>query len=199
MISLLRGTIISIELRSATIDVSGVGYEVYCSHGCLETLEISRSATVVIYTDVKEDSITLYGSKDLVEKQVFLLLKRVKGVGSRTASDILSRIDKLELLRAIGSGDIAKLQSVKRVGKKLAERLVVELKELVSQFALESRASKLEIEVLPLEPYRDAFDALRSLGFAAVDAERALSSVRAQGLAESIDSAGIIREALKYV
>src|SRR3990167_1206675 len=125
MISRLRGTVIDSTLDTLTLDVQGVGYEIYPTSSCREALAVGEEADVVIYTDVKEDSITLYGFRDRLEKQAFLLLKTVKGVGSKSAADIISRLDKIALFRAIASGDLARLQSVRGVGKKTAERIVV--------------------------------------------------------------------------
>ena len=112
MISSLKGTVAEISGAQVTLEVHGVGYELRCSQACLAALSEGQAAALVVYTDVKEDSISLYGFADRLEKQVFLLLTKVKGVGARTASDILSRVDKVELLRIIGAGDLARLQAV---------------------------------------------------------------------------------------
>lgn len=200
MISALRGKVIFQEGRSLTLDVSGVGYDLYCSRSSIEQLEPGKESSFVIYTDVKEDSITLFAFRDNLEKRVFLLLKQVKGIGSRIASDILSQMDKLDLLRAIGSGDTAKLQSARGVGRKLAERVVVELKEKVAQHLLENRSSNLNIEVSTSNaPISDALEALKALGFAHADADRALKAASSELAGAPTDSADLIRRSLKYV
>ncbi len=197
MIGRLAGKVVEVSSHGALIDVHGVGYEVRCSRACLDSLSLGSETTLVIHTDVREDAITLYGFADTLERQVFSLLKLVSGVGSKTASDIISRIDKLELLRAIGSGDTAKLQQVKGIGRKLSERIVVELKEKVSEFALEGRQPALMVERVEERPLEDAVEALRSLGFTAKDAERALKQALSQSGAKS--AGDLIREALKFV
>ena len=94
MISMLQGTVFSIEGAIVTLDVGGVGYEVQCSRACVASLGRGETATLVISTQVKEDSIKLYGFADRLEKRVFHMLTLVKGVGARSASEIISQIDK---------------------------------------------------------------------------------------------------------
>ena len=198
MISSLHGTVEDISLDVATISVNGVGYEVFCTAACAASIEVGSSARIVVYTDVKEDSIRLYGFSDRTERQVFLLLIKVTGVGSRSAVDILSRIDKLELLRIIGAGDTARLQQVKGVGRKTAERIVVELKDKVSEFAEAAAGVRREGTMEAAGALQDALAALVALGFPRRDAERALGG--AQGsLRDSMSAGDIVREALRHI
>lgn len=201
MIALLTGIPIHFANNLVTLDVNGVGYEVVCSKSCLENLHLEKVEKVVIYTDVKEDAICLYGFLNYQEKQVFLLLKKVNGVGSKTASDIISRVSPLELMRAIGAGDVAKLQSIKGIGKKTAERIVVELRDLVSQ-GLDLPNSNLNssIEVSSQsQSFEDAISALQALGFIRKDAEKAVNLAKQQGLAAKASTGEIVREALRFV
>ncbi|MBN8551200.1 MAG: Holliday junction branch migration protein RuvA, partial [Deltaproteobacteria bacterium] len=126
MFAKLKGIVDEVEASRVTLDVNGVGYELFCSGGCVSQLERGREAAIIVFTDVNENSIRLYGFADALEKQVFLLLTTVKGVGSRTAMEIVSCVDKVELLRAIAAQDLKRLQSIKGVGKKTSERIVVE-------------------------------------------------------------------------
>ena len=205
MIAKLTGKISEIFNSTVTIDVNGVGYEVFCSQECIQSLQIDHNAVITIYTDVKEDSISLYGFKDSQEKQVFLLLRKVKGVGARTGSQIISRVNKLELLRIIGSSDLTKLQSIKGIGKKLAERIIVELRDQVAEFVNEQVSSSVLFDPAINEPYNDALSALQALGFSRKDAENAINQVKASGVigvgksSKDNDSGNIVREALKYV
>lgn len=89
MIAQLRGTVVEIGGPTLTLDVNGVGYEVIGSRSLLEKVELGATHQVVIYTDVKEDSIRLFGFTDALEKQVFLMLLKVSGVGSKTALDLV--------------------------------------------------------------------------------------------------------------
>lgn len=199
MIGSLTGTVKDIDLFTVLIDVNGVGYEVECTEATLQKLEIGGEISLVIFTDVREDAIVLFGFADKSEKQVFLLLQKVKGVGARTASQIISRIDKVELLRIIGAGDLTRLQSVRGIGKKLAERIIVELKDLVADHAMgrqQRLGSMIEVRA---EPYQDAISALEALGFSKRDAERAVTEVRNQGGAVAAESGSIVKEALRFI
>ncbi|RIL09605.1 MAG: Holliday junction branch migration protein RuvA, partial [Proteobacteria bacterium] len=185
MISSLRGIIEEVSGNTVTLDVQGVGYEILCSNACLVQLSQGETIRMVIYTDVREDSIRLFGFEDQLEKQVFLLLMQVKGIGPRSSADIVSRINKRELLRAIGAGDVGQLQSVKGVGKKTAERIVVELKDKVAEFVMERQYTSLVVEREVVGPFEEAAQALQALGFSRRDAEKAIQSAQSQGLPAS--------------
>ena len=198
MISSLHGIVEDMTLDVVTLSVNGVGYEVFCTRGLASSLETGEEYRLTVYTDVKEDSIRLYGFQDKLEKQVFLLLIKVSGVGARSAVEILSNMDKVELLRAIGSADTAKLQRVKGIGKKTSERIVVELKDKVAEFADQNTAQRTEsLHELP-EALQDALAAMVALGFSKRDAERAIASVQSSGKSAAT-SGDIVREALKFV
>jgi len=199
MISYLNGVVIELQGRVATLDIHGVGYEVHCSASCAGSLFIGEEARVIIYTDVREDAINLYGFLDRLEKQAFLLLLKVKGVGTRSASDILSHIDKLDLLRAIGAGDAALLQSVKGVGRKTAERIILELKDKVGEFALDQSSSLQVKDSSSNQAFEEALQALLALGFGKKEAELAVKSVADSGLSGEVDSSRVVKEALRYV
>jgi Holliday junction DNA helicase RuvA len=199
MFAKLRGIVDEIDVNVVTLDVHGVGYELFCSGGCVARLERGSEATIVVFTDVNENSIRLYGFADPLEKQVFLLLTTVKGVGSRTGMEIVSRVDKVELLRAIGAGDLQRLQSIKGVGKKTSERIVVELKDRVAAYALERHESRLHIERESSTPFEEACEALEALGFTRKDAERAVAQVQGKGTGPKTDSASVVKEALRYI
>lgn len=203
MFAKLRGIVDEIEANMVTLDVNGVGYELFCSGGCVAQLELGSEATIVVFTDISMsangNSIRLYGFADPLEKQVFLLLTTVKGVGSRIGMEIVSRVDKKELLRAIGEGDLQKLQSIKGVGRKTSERIVVELKDRVASYALEKHESRLHIEREVSTPVEEACEALEALGFSRKDAERAVAAAQGKGLAKNADSASVVKEALRYI
>lgn len=198
MIAQLTGKVVYIDGVVATLDVHGVGYEVWCSQTCVQQLEVNEATTVIVYTDVKDTAITLYGFADRLERQVFSLLTEVKGVGSKSASDILSKIDKRALLRCIGSGDVTGLQAVKGIGKKTAERIVVELKDKVAAFAYESAGRRLIPEKEIIEPRDEAEQALVALGFSRRDAEQAVARVIQDGQSVT-DSGELVRRALQFI
>ena len=140
MINRLRGTVVEIEGDTAVLDVQGVGYAVSCTSSLLGSLSMEEEACIVTHTDVKEDSIRIFGFESKSERQLFRLLIRVSGMGPRSAVDVLSNVPARDLLRAIGLGDVQALMKIKGVGKKKAERIVVELKDLVTSFFDEQKA-----------------------------------------------------------
>jgi Holliday junction DNA helicase RuvA len=199
MIGSLRGKVEHVVGQTVLLDVQGVGYEVHSTLRLIETLNVGAEASMVIYTDVNQDHIRLYGFLDQLEKQTFLLLLRVKGVGPKSSADIVSSIDCRELLRIVSAGDLARLQAVKGVGKKTAERIVVELRDKVGEFVAERHvplSQRVERETVPLE---DAVQALQTLGFIRKDAERAVKQALESGLSPQSDTGSIVKEALRFV
>lgn len=186
-------------MGTVLIDVAGVGYELHCSGACIASLEEGKETTLVVYTEVREDLIRLHGFVDLLEKQVFLMLTKVNGVGARTASDVLSQIDRRDLLRAIGAGDVSRLQSLRGVGKKTAERLVVELRDSVGKLSGISPSLSSSVERDFGGPVGDAVQALVALGFSKKDAERAVSQVETGALKKALESGALVAEALRFV
>lgn len=141
MIGALRGRVTELVEEVIVLDVRGVGYELTVTASVLERLgrPVSTGGTgdeiaLVVFTDVKESSITLYGFSDRIEREIFLLLRRVKGIGSRLALNIVSTIGSSGVLRAIGDHDVATLKLVPGIGGKTAERIVLELREQVENF-----------------------------------------------------------------
>jgi len=207
MIGRLRGTFAE-QMPSGVliIDCGGVGYEVIPTRRLREQLELERPCTIVIYTDVKEDSIKLFGFADHAEREVFNLLLRVSGIGTKTAREIISGIEIQTLLRAIGQADVSRLQAIKGIGKKTAERIVLELRDLVAQFRATDLASgeiKLDakgfIGIPEQQHVIDAIEALVALGFARSDAERAVSQADRTAATGIFDSGKLVAEALRFV
>jgi holliday junction DNA helicase RuvA len=176
MIGRLQGKLVYASGNQLVVDVGGVGYEVIATSSVLAGQpKTQQEISLLIYTDVKENAITLYGFRDLLEKQVFLLLKKVKGIGSRLALGIVSAIGALELLSNIGRSDVAALQRVPGIGKKTAQRLIMELRENVGQLAAQASAPALDDDAGVSErtfwqsgeggPDVDARLALEKLGF----------------------------------
>jgi Holliday junction DNA helicase RuvA len=204
MIGRLTGQVVDIENDGITLDVNGVGYELICTSALLSRVDSGCTATVVVYTDVREDAIRLFGFDSQAERQIFLLLNRVSGMGPRSSLDVVSNVSIRDLLHAIGSGDVNALMSIKGVGKKKAERIVVELRDLVANMAGE-RSSALRAMVSVTRDAdghgglsRDAVAALQVLGFPPKDAEGAVA--RAAAARSDISEVGeLVREALRFV
>lgn len=203
MISLLTGTVAHKYLSTLILDVNGVGYEIACTYQCAEKHAVGDTATIITYTDVKEDSIRLFGFHERLEKQIFLMLTAVKGVGSKSSLEILSTIPATALLRIIGSGDLDQLRRVKGIGKKTAERIVVELKDKVSEYAGEMAAER-PAQIANGESYSghsgsDAIAALQALGFSEADSSKAVGQALTDPNIASQSVGEIVKEALRYV
>lgn len=129
MIGLLKGTIIDKDFSSCLLDVSGVGYEVQIPLSTFDKLPLNQEAvTLHIHTQVREDAITLFGFATKEEKNLFRKLIDVSGVGGKLALNVLSAMPAANFCAAVDSGDVKALSRINGVGKRTAERLVVELK-----------------------------------------------------------------------
>jgi Holliday junction DNA helicase RuvA len=132
MIALINGKIAYKGISHIVVDVQGVGYRIFIPLTTFYELpEAGQPVTLHIHTQVKQDGINLFGFYSLQERDIFQLMISVSGIGPKIAMNILSGIAAQEMLQAISGGDLVKLVSVPGVGKKMAERLVLELKEKV--------------------------------------------------------------------
>ena len=204
MISRLKGSVVEIDGDMVVLDVRGVGYSVTCTASLLTTLALDVEACITTHTDVKEDAIRIFGFESKSERRVFQLLTKVSGMGPRSAVDVLSDVPARDLLRAIGVGDVQALMKIKGIGKKKAERIVVELKDLVVSLGGEGRPYNESADkdapfaVSNVDSHVDAIVTLEVLGFSRRDAESAVG--RAVASFPNINTAGeVVREALKFV
>lgn len=173
MIASLKGVVTEKLLTDAVIDVSGVGYRVYFSLLSLARLpELGAEAQVRIRTVVREDALDLYGFLSKPEEELFLLLTSVSHVGPKLALNVLSGLEVDELVAAIGKGDVVRLTKLHGVGKKTAERLVLELKDKVK--LLTGGASATAKSAKSGSPSKnDLISALVNLGYREPQAEQA--------------------------
>jgi Holliday junction DNA helicase RuvA len=162
------------------VDVAGVGYQVFIPFNVFYQLpEIGAQITLHIYTHLREDALQLFGFRDLAEKQVFLMLNAVAGIGPKLALNILSGIPAGELSRALKEGDQARLLSIPGVGKKLAERMIVELKDKFA--ALPPLGPEAARRDQTSELLEDAVSALVNLGYKKPEAEKTVREVLKNG------------------
>ncbi|HOV86075.1 MAG TPA: Holliday junction branch migration protein RuvA [Syntrophobacteraceae bacterium] len=177
MIAYLEGKLRHKSPDHLVVDVHGVGY---CVHVPLSTFydlpDLGQTACLYIHTHVREDALQLYGFRSQAEKEMFLHLVSVNGVGPKLAVSILSGITPDELRRVVLQQDSKRLRSIPGVGRKIAERLVLELRDYL-------RIKKEDIEgpvCLHGEdgPYADAYSALLNLGYRSQEASRALQTAR---------------------
>ena len=169
MIARLRGKPVSRTAEGLVLDVNGVGYLVAATPAALRRAKGDEEVTVETYLHVREDALQLYGFADAGERELFLQLLSVNGIGPKVALAIVSGSPAAELRRAIVREDAARFQAIPGIGRKTAERIVLELKE---------KASAAEApEVGDGGGHSVARDALVELGYSPVDAERALADV----------------------
>ncbi len=195
MIGYLKGRILSLSEDTALIETGGVGYEVLCSASALSSLSGKDEGEVYTYLQVREDGISLYGFSSPAEKNMFLKLVSVSGVGPKMGIAVLSGMDINSLAVAIASSDVKKLSTVKGLGKKTAERIILELREKVSGTAAAAPSKGGAAPAVSSDDGdEDAVVALMSLGFTRAESTRAIDRARAEG-ASSLED--VIRAALK--
>ncbi|HEV8343668.1 MAG TPA: Holliday junction branch migration protein RuvA [Candidatus Binatia bacterium] len=177
MIAKISGTLAHKIPGEVTVDVGGVGYQVFIPLSVFYRLpEIGEPVSLHIHTHLREDALQLFGFLEHGEKQVFLLLNNVAGIGPKLAVNILSGIPADDLARALKEGDQPRLVSIPGVGKKLAERMVVELKDKFLTLHSEPMAQGDGSQLM-----RDAVSALVNLGYRRPEAEKNVREITQRG------------------
>ncbi|MCM1546298.1 MAG: Holliday junction branch migration protein RuvA [Clostridiales bacterium] len=195
MIGYLKGKVINIGVDSAIIVVSGVGYEVYCSGSAFSKMTEGGECEVYTYLQVSEaNGVQLYGFSSLQEKAMFLKLISVSGVGPKVGIAILSQMSVNDVAVAVATNDIKALSRVKGMGKKTAEKIIVELRDRVAAPIGGGGGADASPVVNVTSGDEDAVVALISLGFTRAESERAVAKAKAGG-AKSVED--IIMVALK--
>jgi Holliday junction DNA helicase RuvA len=205
MIAYLKGILLSKDPAALVIDVQGVGYEVHVSSRTSSDLpSVGEKVSLHIHTNVREDALSLYGFPDSSQKQLFLLLNSVSGVGPKLALAMLSGMELAELCNAVSCKDVKRLTALPGVGKKTAERLCMELADKVAVFAAEcgsSTAAQMPSPAPVSEGFamQDAASALVNLGYPQETAWQALRAVQqTDPVATATMTAGeLIRAALR--
>lgn len=193
MIASLSGRITHKSADSIILDVSGVGYEVQVSLNTLEKLpEEGSDTTLQIFTYVREDNLSLFGFLTSYEKRVFTRLIKISGIGPKLALSILSGLPPSDLVAAVTSEDLARLNAIPGVGRKTAERIIVDLKDKLVKDQLLRPVSDSGSSTS--NTYDDALSALMNLGYPKTVAERALGRI---GAGKKAPLPSIIKEALK--
>jgi holliday junction DNA helicase RuvA len=201
MIARLKGIVDGIDAGSAIIDVNGVGYLIFASGRTLSRLVVGEATTIEVETHVREDHIHLYGFADIAERDWFLLLTTVQGVGAKVALAMLGILSPDELLQAIAANDKAAVTRAPGVGPKLATRILSELKDKVGNLALGAVAQQASGgaaagEAQAPAAVADAASALVNLGYGPSEALGAVSRVAAH-LGEAAGVEELIQGGLK--
>jgi Holliday junction DNA helicase RuvA len=201
VIAHLSGTLLLKQPNSLVIDVNGVGYEVTIPVSTFYDIgEVGETVSLRIYTYVREDTLQLFGFRTGREKELFLRLTSVSGIGPKLGITILSGMNAEELIPAIRRNDLGRLTAIPGVGKKTAERLVIELRDRLA--ALAEAQTEEEILAAPAQAAAqtvrdDTISALLSLGYQRSQAEKAVARVLEQGQDQSIEQ--VLRQSLKLL
>ncbi|MBZ0180322.1 MAG: Holliday junction branch migration protein RuvA [Melioribacteraceae bacterium] len=193
MIGYLTGKIKDKTPTKIILDVNGVGYLVNISISTFEKIAELDSVSLYTYLNVKEDALDLYGFFTLEEKEMFQLLISISGVGPKLAQSILSGIQIDELQEAISNANVGRITAIPGIGKKTAERLVVELKDKIESILFESP----HIKSVSYNVKNDAVRALTNLGYNQKTAENAVRTVLESGKDQQIEE--VLKEALAHL
>ena len=194
MIASVRGPVLSIGLDHAVIEVGGVGYAVHATPATLAGLRRGEEARLWTSLVVREDSMTLYGFADAESRDLFGLLQTASGVGPRLALAVLAVLQPDQLCHALADGNLTVLTQVPGIGRKSAERLVLELRDKVGVVA-GTAAGGQESGVDHRRIRTEVSEALVSLGFSAKQAEQSVEAVLASADGE-LDTSAVLRQAL---
>ena len=200
MIAYVRGKVLATTEETMIVDVNCLGYEVYCSSGAFAKANVGEYVELHTYLQVKEDGITLFGFESVKEKELFLKLISVSGVGPKLGISVLSGMSGEDFATAIATADAKRLAGVKGLGKKTAEKIILELHGKISAGEImqasgdapTSRAKTVAEKLSPME--EDALIALQGLGFTRTESMQAVKKAKEQGATTTED---IIMRALQ--
>ena len=201
MIAHLSGTLLSKQANSVIVDVAGVGYEVSIPLSTFYDLEDAGTAVQLrIYTHVREDTLQLFGFKTARERELFLKIITVSGIGPKLGITLLSGMSADELIASIRTNNLARLTLIPGIGRKTAERLIMELREKVAELSSAQLEEELGAKPEGAEPTEDtvrsdALSALLNLGYQRSAAEKAIDAALAEGGELTVES--ILRRGLK--
>ena len=188
MIAYLRGRVLTTTAETVIVDVNGVGYELYCTGSVFRKLTVGAVTELYTYLQVKEDGITLFGFDTPQEKELFLKLISVSGVGPKLGISILAALSADDFALAIATADVKRLSTVKGLGKKTAEKIVLELHGKIS--AAEVLGASGDDLTVPAQPTgnvklsaadEEAVSALMGLGFTRTESVQAVKKARDSG------------------
>jgi Holliday junction DNA helicase RuvA len=201
MIAHLSGTLLSKQATSVIVDVAGVGYEVTIPVSTFYDLEdVGVNVQLRIYTHVREDALQLFGFKTARERELFLKIISVTGIGPKLGITLLSGMSADELIASIRTNNLARLTLIPGVGRKTAERLILELREKIAELSSAQLEEELGAKPEVTEPTQDAvrgdsLSALLNLGYQRSAAEKAIDAALNEGGDITVES--VLRRGLK--
>ncbi|HLY33736.1 MAG TPA: Holliday junction branch migration protein RuvA [Jatrophihabitantaceae bacterium] len=198
MIASVRGTVAALGPDGVVVEVGGVGLSVSCSPGTLARLRVGEQARLATSLVVREDSLTLYGFADDDERSLFELLQTANGVGPKLAQTMLAVHPPRELRRAIATSDFAALTTVPGIGRKGAERIVIELRDRIG--SIDSGTPHDLSGLTAVAPWRDQLaHALAGLGFSGKEAGEAIDVVAGDVSDDTPDVAALLRRSIQLL
>lgn len=195
MIEYIKGEIAEITPAMAVIDCNGVGYGLNISLNTYSAIQNQSNTKLYVYEAIREDAYVLYGFATKQERELFLLLISVPGIGGNTARMILSALSPTELCGVISSGNDKLLKTVKGIGLKTAQRIIVDLKDKIAASGMETVSGEMFATAAHSEVHEEAVAALTMLGFAQAPSQKVVTAI----LKEEPDAAveKVIKLALK--
>ncbi|MEG1498563.1 MAG: Holliday junction branch migration protein RuvA [Bacteroidales bacterium] len=194
MYAYIEGTISELNPAYAVIDCGGVGYEINISLNTYSQIKDKSKAKLWVKQIVREDALLLFGFSDLVEKKLFMHLLSVSGVGANTARVILSTLSPKETAVSILNGDVKKIQSVKGIGTKTAQRIIVDLRDKLGK---EDFSSSIPNAADLYPSKEEALSALVMLGFSKISTEKVLDTILSSQ--SDLTSESLIKQALRML
>lgn len=179
MFGYIKGKVAEITEGTVVLENGGVGYEIICTAAAVARLSEEKEGIVYTYLQVKEDGISLFGFDTKEEKQMFLKLISVSGIGPKMGVTVLAGMRIADLATAIATSDVKTLSKIKGLGKKTAERIILELRESVSKEELKTSAKETAVPFATDD--EDAVIALMGLGFTGMQARNAVLSAKGLG------------------
>ena len=178
MIEYIRGELVEITPALAVIDCNGIGYGIHISLNTYSAIQSKKSVKLYIYEAIREDAHVLFGFSTTQERELFLLLISVSGIGGNTARMILSALSPAELCNVISSGNEKLLKGVKGIGLKTAQRIIVDLKDKIATTGGETvSGSTATLSPAHSEVYDEAIAALTMLGFAQAPSQKVVTAI----------------------
>ena len=177
MIEYLKGEIAEVTPTMAVIDCNGVGYGVNISLNTYSAIQHLKSVKLYIYEGIREDAYVLYGFATKQERELFLLLITVSGIGGNTARMILSALSPSELCNVISSGNDKLLKTVKGIGLKTAQRIIVDLKDKTGTTGFEAQDGSTLLQSSHSEAHEEAIAALTMLGFPLAPSQKVVTAI----------------------
>ena len=195
MIEYIKGEIAELSPANAIIDCNGLGYAVNISLNTYAAIQGKKECKLYIYEAIREDAYVLYGFIDKQERELFLLLISVSGIGGNTARMILSALSPSELINAISTGNANLLKTVKGIGLKTAQRIIVDLKDKIATSGVETVNSEMFANPGNTEIHDEAVAALTMLGFAQAASQKVVAAILKEEPAAPVEK--VIKLALK--